>query len=302
MGRNPGWEPTARARELGGELRQARERAELTMRDLSRQLGWSPSKTSRIECGLRGVAEMDVVLYLANCGVVRDELERLLDLAREPDGGHWLRSHGERLPDELRSLVVLESTAHTITAFEHMLVPGMLQTEEYAREVFRLAERFPPDAVERLVRARMARQSLLHRRTPAAFTFYLHENALRSMVGGPEVMHEQVMKLLLACSWPNSTIRVVPRAAGAAGTFEGPFWFIECAEHPPVVYVQNVTASVFLDGAEHLDVYRRIVAKLARVALDAGQSRSWLARLAGRHDVPRSQSDVPPSPPGTTLA
>src|SRR4051794_15417332 len=102
---------SARTRELGAALRRVREEARYTGNELARRLGWSPSKVSRIETGDRNTSEVDTALYAAYCGATAEELGRLLELARTIDDRYWLHSRGERLPDELRSLIALETTA-----------------------------------------------------------------------------------------------------------------------------------------------------------------------------------------------
>lgn len=284
MGSIAGRPSTARARELGVELRRARERAGYSGVDLARRTGWSTSKVSRMESGTRTASEVDVAIYLTSCGVVRGELERLLELARESYDQYWLRPHGKGLPDELRSLVVQETTADAIASYEPLLIPGLLQTENYMREVFRSAGPVLDDDVEMRVRARTDRQSLLHGHRPPKFVFFVHENALRSIVGGMRVMHDQLLHLVFSGSRPQSVVRVVPRSAGSVGMLGGSFKLLEYSEHAPVAYVENRTTSLFLEDREDLVVYRWMVRRLAELALDGGQSREWLARLASEYD------------------
>ncbi|GAB3482912.1 helix-turn-helix domain-containing protein [Amycolatopsis cihanbeyliensis] len=289
---------TARARELGAELRRIRQRSGLSGHDLARTLGWSPSKVSRMESGQRGASEVDVAVYLVSCGlVVRSELNRLVTLAREADSRYWLRPHSRELPEELRSLILQEGTANAITSYDPLIVPGLLQTEQYIRELFRWGSNRPPEDIELRVDARLARQHVLKRARSPWCKFFLHERALRAVVGGPEVMHEQLVSLLLVDSWPRCSIRVVPDAAGPYGIVGGAFKVMGYAEHPPVTYVDSWAAGLFLEEPEDVAMYREILARLDRDALDAGQSREWLAWLAseydqmeaGRHDHPRAR-------------
>ncbi|SNR56320.1 Helix-turn-helix domain-containing protein [Haloechinothrix alba] len=289
---------TARARELGAELRHARETIGLSGVEMARRLGWSHSKVSRMESGQRSASEVDTAIYLSSCGVARAELERLLELARQADDGYWVRPHGQALPDELRSLVIQESTATSITSFELSRINGLLQTEEYAREIVRNSAAVPTDGVQLRVEARMARQSLLRRYRPPRLLFYVHEQALRLPVGGARVMHEQLLQLVFVTSLPHCSIRVVPTATGAHPGLSGPFRLMQDAEHRPMVYVENETASLFLESPEDVSTYRRILARLAELALDEGQSRAWLAELASEYDRAEDGSRCPhPSTP-----
>jgi transcriptional regulator with XRE-family HTH domain len=283
---------TVRARELGEELRQIRERAGLRAIELARRLGWSPSKVSRMESGERPASEIDVAMYLTLCGVTGAELHRLLDLSRESDEGFSLRRHGARLPDELRTLAVEETTASAIRSFAPLLIPGLLQTEDYMRVVMHASVSVPEDGVEPRVAARLARQSLLRRRyRPPYLIFFVDEQVLRRPVGGPAVMHEQLLHLVFLTAQPHVTLRVVPLSAGAHAGMNGPFKLLEHIERSPVVYLENETSSLFLEDAKDIVAYRLILAKLADIALDEGQSRTFVADLANEYDRPRGDRD-----------
>ncbi|HEX3590789.1 MAG TPA: Scr1 family TA system antitoxin-like transcriptional regulator, partial [Pseudonocardiaceae bacterium] len=174
---------SARGRELGVELRKRREAAGLKGYDLAEQLGWSASKVSRMENGIRGVSEVDAAIYLTHCGVLQQELEDLLDIARAEDSDTWLQEHGERLPDNLRTLVYHETTAAASASYEPSLVPGLLQTSDYARAVFEFADVVPRGKIGTAVRARLDRQAVLRKPDPPQCLFFVHENALRAPVG-----------------------------------------------------------------------------------------------------------------------
>ncbi|QWF77324.1 helix-turn-helix domain-containing protein [Amycolatopsis sp. CA-230715] len=289
-------ESSARAREIGEELRDARVTAKISAADLAKAMDCSQTKISRLETGGRGASELDVTMYLTACGVGRKDILRILDLVRETDDGYRLRPHREQMPDQLRSLSAQEALASSILVFEPMLVPGILQTEDYARHVFRAAGVLAPWDIEASVSARMTRQRLLRSPTSPYFTFYLHEHALRNMVGNLPVMHEQIMQLLLASSYARCEIRVIRSATSPGGVFGEPFWFMRYAEHRPMVYVESHTTSLFLEDKEDLDKYRRTVSKLGELALDGAQSRRWLATLASEYDRVKDSRDEHPRP------
>src|SRR5205823_1744786 len=123
---------------------------------------------------------------------------------------YHLSAFDGRVVDELMALVVHETTASTIEQYETTLVPGLLQSEDYARALFRECGFEAEDMIERWVEVRMDRQAILRRAQPPQMTFYLAEHALRSGVGGPAVSHDQLMKLWFACSWENCSVRVIP--------------------------------------------------------------------------------------------
>jgi transcriptional regulator with XRE-family HTH domain len=286
-------ESTARTRELGAELRRVREAARFTGNELARKLGWSPSKVSRMETGDRNTTEVEVAVYGAFCGAMGDELNRLLDLAHKVDDDHWLHVRGERLPDELRSVIALETTAQIITYYEPIVIPGLVQTEEYARAVFQEAELLPAEVIESRVQVRMERQRLLGRRgTRPQVKFFVHENALRMPVGDDRIMHEQMLHLLLVCAAPPYRVRVVPTSVGARTGASGPFIWTAHPNHNPVIYVEHLTTSLFLEGHDEMLAYRRRLDRLSELALDDGQSREFLASLASEYDREEGDHDL----------
>lgn len=277
---------TGRSRQLGAELRKRREATKRTRQEVARELGWSASKVSRLESGNRGQSEVDVAIYLTFCGVLRDELDELLAPTREADAGYRLQQHGEQLPDELHSLVFYETTATMIDNFELNRLPGLTQTEDYARALLRQSVSFPADGLEPRVQARMDRQSLIKRLNPPQFSFIVHEQALRLQVGDIRVMHEQMLQLLFLGNRPQCEIRVVPTNIGGHAGLGGPFMLMRYTDAKPVVYVENETTSLFLEDRAHIDVHQAILARLAEVALDEGQSRELIASLANEYDRP----------------
>jgi transcriptional regulator with XRE-family HTH domain len=282
---------SARSRELGEELRKRRQHVGLTGSELAHQLGWSPSKVSRIESGVIGVSEVDAAIYLTFCGVLKEELGELLDLARQDDTTTWVQEHGGRLPDELRTLVYHETTAASIASYEPMLVPGLLQTEDYARAVFEFAEVVPKNRIGDALQVRLDRQAVLRKPDPPDCLFYLREAGLRSKVGSNRIMHEQLLHLVFLISRPQHQIRLVPADAGPHEAWGGMFMVMGFATHAPVVYVEILTNSVFLEKPSDVQIYHDVLKRLDRAALDAGQSRQLLAQLASEFDKPEDGPD-----------
>lgn len=283
-------ESSARARQLGTELVQQRERLGASARELALQLGWSASKISRMEAGRRGTLPVDVAIYLARCGTPRADRERLVQLAEDSEAGFRLQDHGERLPDELRSLIELETTADTIVGFDPVAIPGLLQTELYVRALLGWARQEQDEAFELRVRARLARQSLFDRRWPPTMRFFVHEHALRANIGGCRVMHEQLLHLVLTSAQRRVEIRVLEAATVPLAIFGSGFRMLEYPGYRPLVYVQTHTASLFLEEPTEVGAYRDLMANLAAHALNGGQSREWLAALASEYD--RAEGDI----------
>jgi len=275
---------TAHGRELGIELRRRRTIAGFNGKDMAARLGWSTTKVSRVEVGARPITEADIIMYLASCGLSEEGIDPILALAREGAYDHRLKSHGEKLPDELKTLIFHENTAAEIHGYEQTFVPGLFQTEDYARALFREVDRFDHASIEFRVRARMARQGLLRKSEPPYCKFYLHENALRSVIGNIKVMHEQLLHLVFLTSWRHCEIRVIPASVGGRGLAHGAFRLMKYVEHDSVVYVEQEAVSLFLDRRTHTDHYRKVLDRLDQAALDEGQSRRVLADLASEFD------------------
>ena len=276
----PHREPTIRSRELGDGLRQAMEQARLTGKQAAQMLSWSPSFVSLLLSGKRGASEVDIAAFLGVCRTKGSERDRLLALCREQDTPGWFQQHGSRLPKQLITLIDHENKAVTVSDFQPMVVPGLLQTAEYARALIRRVANVPPDEMDDRVAARLARQSLFSRDRPARFTYYLHEFALRLPVGGPAVMAEQLHHLLRMSRRSYLTLRVVPAARGGHAGIAGAFKLMEFAEFKPVAYLDSETASLFLERPEEIAAYRRILGALADTALGEGQSQELIAALA----------------------
>jgi transcriptional regulator with XRE-family HTH domain len=279
---------TARRRELGNELKFVREQAKLSGHALARIVGWLPSTISRYEGGQRTPSELDVAVFLTACGVKRDELVRLLELAREVDSAYWVRP----LPDGLRSLMIQEGSASMIRSYEPLVVPGLLQTEDYIRAIYQWSDTVDEKDIDRMVSSRLSRQSLLRRRNPPRSKFYVHERALRSVIGGAQVMHEQLLQLVFAASQLHCSVRVVLETAGPYNIFDGPFKVFDYAIHRPAAYIATPTAGVFIEEPTDVMTYSGFLDRLDRDALHGAQSVEWLAALANHYDRLEERHDA----------
>lgn len=286
MGR---FQAAALCRELGAELRKLRKASGLSEAKLARKMGWWAAKISRIESGNINASEVDVIQYVAYCGHRMDEVQHIIDLCRraEDDRGYWLTSHGQHLEDSLHSLIFHETSASTSLNYQPHVVPGLLQTEAYARATMRKYGSPAEDEVALGVRARLERQRMLHGSSPGGFTFFIHENALLATAGEPEIMHEQLINLMLIGGLPHVTIRVVP----ASATFGGEFRLLAFAKHNPLVYLDCQVLGLFLEDPDLVNRYRVLVPAIADVALDEGESREVVATLANDYDRASARTD-----------
>ncbi|WP_216212911.1 DUF5753 domain-containing protein [Amycolatopsis aidingensis] len=274
----------ARRRELGAELRRRRERAGLNGVDLARRLGWAQSTVSRFEAGTGSFTEVNVTTYLAHCGVNAPEAAEVLRLARETEDGYLVRMHS------LRTLILHETTARVITATSPLLIPGLLQTEGYARAVIGLPPR-EEEEINSRVALRLERQQVLRSWRPPQFTYFVYEAALRCPFGGDKVMNEQMLHLLFLVERPHITLRVVPFGSGQHAAVAGALTLMDFDDHGPMAYLENPLAGVFVDHRDAIVKYRSTLQQLANDALGQQQSKAFLAQLASAYDLPEERHD-----------
>ena len=274
---------SAAYRELGGLLRQEREKAGLRAGELAYKLGWPLTKVSRMEHGQRSSSTTDVIQYLVMCGLTVREVAPLIEFAQmaERRQGYYLSDW--RIGGSLQSLIFHESLAEHSIIYEPRLIHGLLQTSAYARARITAVEPdIGEDKVASGIRTRMERRQVLHLPNPSRFTFYLHEHAVRRCMGGSEIMHEQLLHLVLMAGLGHVTVRIVP---SPAGEFGGEFHLMKFREHRPIVYLDNLRlGGLILEDPGHVRSYCELVSRLADVAMDEGESRSFAAHLADVYD------------------
>ncbi|SDJ38868.1 Helix-turn-helix domain-containing protein [Actinokineospora alba] len=276
----------AGARELGDLLRGYREAAGLTLRQLSPKLGYSTACLHRLETGYRGTTtETEVVHYMAACGAHYKDVRKLIDACRatNDDRGYWLCPHGQWMGDSLRSLIFHESSASKSVSYEPELIPGLLQTEAYARALFARADISEEHRAAR-VQARMERQRILFRNNPAKFIFFIQERALRLEVGTYRIMTEQLLAMLFLADQWNISIRIVPASARDRASLGGPFQLFGFHKYRTLAYLDGPVGGLFLEDLDYVGAYRSLNRQLAGLALDAGESRVLLAKLADEYD------------------
>lgn len=280
MGR--GQSPTVRRRRLAGELRRLREAADMTIDEVSKKLECSASKVSRIETGQVGVTPRDARDMLELYGVAGDELDAFLQLAREARKQGWWHAYREVFNG---TYVGLEAEASSLRAFQALLVPGLLQTESYARAVITAVR---PDSdeedVARRVAARMARQQLLADPSPPEYLAVIDEAVLHRVVGGPDVMAGQLARLLDAAGAPQVTLQVLPFGAGAHAGMDGPFvimGFVDRADRD-VVYVESTGNGFIVEVPSEVARYALMFEQLRAAALPPGDSRQVIEAAAAR--------------------
>ncbi len=274
--------PSIKRRRLGAALRRLREQAVKTTDDVARSLGWSKSKVSRIETAAVTVTPEDVRALLRLYDVLTDEVEQLVTLAREDKQPGWWRQYSEVLPPEFEGFLGLESEAARILAYESEVVPGLLQTEDYAKRVLgQHPLTVMPYEVERSAQLRRARQSRLTSNDPVELDAVVNEGALRRMVGGRGVMRDQLSHLVTILELPNVTVRVLPFAAGEHPATHGAFSVLEFPDpdDPHIVCLDVLTTSYYLNDLREVGAYQLAHERLRALALGSDESRSMIAAL-----------------------
>ena len=272
--------PTIRRRRLGAELRRQREAAGITIEVVAEQLECSASKISRIETGHTTATPRDVRDMLRIYGVVGAESDELVQIAREARQKGWWHPYSTVL---VGAYVGLEAAASSIRAYEQQVVPGLLETEEYASAMIRAARPdFTAEQVDQRVRVRLGRQSLLTQDDPVDLWVVLDEAVVSRPVGGEAVMRDQLKRLVEVAQLPNVTLQVLPFEVGAHAGMDGTFTILSFPEpgDPDVVYAENATGGLFLEKSDELQKYSFIFDHIRAAAIRPEESIAYIARLA----------------------
>jgi transcriptional regulator with XRE-family HTH domain len=249
--------PTVRRRRLGAELRQRRERAGLSLEVVAERLECSQSKISRIETGHTSVTVRDVRDMLTIYEATEAEIEELSDLARDARQKAWWHPYTQVLSS---AYVGLEAEAQRVRTYEQLVVPGLLQTEAYARAMMLTLPTPREEEVSDRIRVRMQRQSLLDREDDFSLWVVLDEAAVSRPVGGDEVMREQLHRLVEAAERPNVKIQLLPFEIGAHAGMDGTFAILDFQEarDRSIVFAENATGGLFIDKYDEMQRYLRL--------------------------------------------
>ncbi len=271
--------PTVRRKRLGTELRRLREQARLTCESVGQRLDCSGTRISRIETGRISVRPGDVRELLEVYGVTGDRAGELVELAREARQKGWWHGFGPVTPSWLEPYLGLEAEAARVREFQSMVLPGLLQTEDYARAVLRAAPGAGPADIEQQVALRMARQQVLDGTAPPELCLVLSEGVLRVQVGGPGVMRAQLRKLAEVAGRGQVTLQVLPLCAAAHAYPVTPFTILDLADpaDPPAVYTEHLTGSLLLDDPAEVRAYTAVFERLRAEALGPGPSLDLIA-------------------------
>ncbi|MEV5824349.1 helix-turn-helix transcriptional regulator [Spirillospora sp. NPDC052242] len=262
----PGSGSTVRRILLGSQLRRLREAKGVTRQDAGYVIRASESKISRLELGRVSFKERDVDDLLSLYGVTaKSERDALLQLAREANTPGWWHRYNDVLPGWFQTYVGLEESAALIRTYELQFVPGLLQSEGYARAVIRLGNAGASEQeIDQRVELRLQRQERLTGPDAPRLWAVLDEGALRRPIGGPEVMRGQFEHLIEMSKLPNVTIQIMPFRFGGHAAEGGAFSILRFPEQdlPDVVYVENLTGAMYLDKRDDVDTYLQAMERL----------------------------------------
>jgi len=280
--------PTVKRRRLALTLRDLRSQASLSAAEAARRVDHDASWLSRIESAEVRPHPNDVRALLDLYGVTGDQAEAVLAVARQAKQRGWWQPYNDVLPDWFTTYVGMESEASVIRIYQAQAVPGLLQTEDYARATFRGAPiPMRDDEIERQVSLRMERQAVLAREDPPLLRVILDEGAVRRMVGGPATMKNQLTRLVDDTARTNIQIQMLPFGAGSG--FDGSFSILDFPPLPEpypdaaedrMVYVGNLTSALYLERPAEITAYAAAFEQFAAMAMPPTPTRDTLRKIA----------------------
>ena len=274
--------PTVRRRRLAAELRRLRERADLTGDQVADRMSWSASKLSRIENAHTVPRTAEVKKLLTLYGVEGRSAERLLALAEDAADKGWWETNS--LPPEYSALIGMEAEAQSALSWAPLIVPGLLQTGDYAREVtngfVEGIAAVSPGETRRRVEARLARQQVLTRDNPLRLSAVLDQSVLFRRFGNRTVMQSQITQLLKLSECDNISLHILP-LDGPHPIGTGAFVLLEFDKvydvtYPDVVYLEHLTGGRYVEEEDETYRYRRSFDRLSELAVDERKSREIL--------------------------
>jgi transcriptional regulator with XRE-family HTH domain len=279
--------PSVRRRRLAAELRRLRERAGFLGEEVAARLGWSGAKLSRIETSKVGIKQEDLRLLLDLYRVDPSHLEELLALAKESHQAARLEVISARLPEVHAEFLRVEAEAESVWDWEPQVVPGLLQTEEYARAVllgWTAMFRLPYGEIDRRVEAQRIRQQVLERDPPLALSFVLDESVLRRKLGDASAMRRQLEHIIEVSRLPHVSVRILPMD-GEHPVLTGAFTYIRFPRlhkipMSDVATFEHLVGTGYSETEEDANKYYVAFRALEEKSLGTEQSREHIASVA----------------------
>jgi transcriptional regulator with XRE-family HTH domain len=271
---------TPRARALGRALREAREETGIKLRAFADVLGRDPGLLSRWETGERTPTSEQVAQILTKLDVKGDRFDEIIALARGAHSPRWLAVTIPEQRQQFAALLELEETATRVTIITPLLMPGLLQTNDYIRTIMIMGA--PPGEVSARLAARIGRKEVLVRPKPLHLFALVGEAALRQLVGSAEIMAGQLRYLLTMASWSNVDVRVIPFESGWHPGLEGPFVLLESKQWSPVVQLESRRSLLLLHEEADVVPYQDAAELVSNVALGPDESAGLISDYAER--------------------
>ncbi len=263
----------------------------MTIAEAAAMMEWSESKLQRLETGNAEKIRVLDIRELCRIYDFGDEFTTaVVGLAQQASVKSWWHEYDDLIPEGFNVYVGLEASARGLISYQPDLIPGLLQTTDYARVL--ISDYWPDaarDEIDRRVQLKIRRQSLLTRkRSPATFDIIVHETALRRVVGSPRIMAAQLRRVADMSTLPTIAVRVLPFSAGVPiGHTVGPFVILDFGRdsanrpvEPTVVYLENFLGDLYLEKQASVDRYRQAYQALQLSALDETSSRDLLRKAA----------------------
>lgn len=267
---------------VGVELANYRKRTGLKQSDAASRAKISVGKLSHLETGERQQQPADIAKVLAAYSAPQHDVNRLTSLAEVPDESNWWGAWRDVVPDWFGTFVGLERLSTKEFVFEPIVIPGLMQTEDYARELSRSSQRVRLDHSERVVEVRMERAHRLSGENPMLLHASVNEQALRLRIGTPEIMRVQYEHLISLAKRPNITFQVVVPERGRHEASNGQFVVLEFEKARPIVYAELQDGAMYVQHPGEVNTYRESVRSLEKVALPADESVRFVADLIKR--------------------
>ncbi|CAL9600585.1 MULTISPECIES: helix-turn-helix domain-containing protein [Streptomyces] len=274
--------PTVGQIVLGLRLRDLRERAGKSFEEAARVLSVTTSTVRRMEKAEVGLRPLYVKALLESYGIGAEEVDAFLALVEKANRPGWWHRFRSVLPDWFSLYVSLESEADLIRSYEPHCVPGLLQTEDYARALLRTGfPRADEEELDRRVALRMGRQQLLAKPDAPRLWAVLDEQVLRRPVGGAGVMRAQIDRLVEVCARPEISLQIMPFSAGPHPGMFGPFQLFRFSypELPDIVYTESLTGAVYIDERPEVTTYLEALDRMVTQALPVQDTERKLLEL-----------------------
>ncbi|MBO3680887.1 helix-turn-helix transcriptional regulator [Streptomyces sp. NEAU-YJ-81] len=278
-----GGAPTVLRVVLGKRLQDLREKAGLSFEQAGRALDVTHATIRRMEKAEVGLKLPYVEKLLRTYGVADpEEVEGFLSLAREANKAGWWHRFRDVLPEWFNTFVSLEVEANLIRAYEPHYIPGLLQSEDYARAVLRAGMPHAPESeIERNVALRMERQALLTRDNPPMLWVVMDETVVRRPIGGSETMRAQIARLIEEAEAPHIRLQIMPFDAGPHPAMYGPFHIFRfpIPELPDIAYTESLVSGSYFDQRDDVSAFLEALDRMCAQAAPAQTTQAILSRI-----------------------